>query len=172
MNISSERLNIRELNGTDADFIVKLLNTDAFKKNIGDRKVRTIAEAEDKIQHFYSVDYPSHGLFAVTLKSTNQAIGTVSYLKREQFEFDDIGYAFLPEFWGQGFAVEATKAVLALKLSQGIKQVWGVVNPDNSASIKLLEKLNFQASGMVLMEGEVEPILKMEYSTETNESYG
>lgn len=168
MNLSSERLNIRELTSADADFIVSLLNTDAFKKNIGDRKVRTTADAEDKIQNFYSTSYPSHGLFAVTLKSTDQAIGTVSYLKREHFEYDDIGYAFLPEFWGQGFAIEATQAVLALKLSQGIKQVWGIVNPDNAASIKLLEKLNFHATDMVLMEGEKEPILKMEYHSDKN----
>lgn len=163
MKLNSERLTIRELTNNDASFIVELLNTEAFKKNIGDRKVRTLADAIDKIENFYSTEYPSHGLFAVTLISTGQTIGTVSYLKRDYLEHDDIGYAFLPEFWHKGFASEATSAVLEHKISTGIKHILGVVNSDNSASIKLLEKLGFQTTGMVVMDGEEEPILKMEY---------
>lgn len=163
MNLNSERLQIRELKSADASFVVELLNTDAFKQNIGDRKVRTIADAEDKIKNFYSVDYPTHGLFAVAIKSTGEPIGTVSYLKRNYLEHDDIGYAFLPEFWGKGYALEATKAVLEHKVKNGVEEIWGVVSSDNSASIRLLEKLGFTTTGMVVMEGEEEPILKLEY---------
>lgn len=168
MDLSSERLQIRELTCTDASFILALLNTDAFKQNIGDRKVRTIADAEDKINNFYSTGYPSHGLFAVTLIETGKTIGTVSYLTRDFLECDDIGYAFLPEYWGLGYAIEATARVLEFKLSQGAQRVLGIVNSDNSASIRLLEKLGFQTTGMVVMEGEEEPVLKMEYNAGHN----
>jgi len=163
MEITTDRLLVRNLNLDDASFIVDLLNTDAFKVNIGDRQVRTIADAEDKISNFYTTGYPMYGLFVVELSATGEAIGTVSYLKRDYLEHDDIGYAFLPQFWGKGYAREATKAVLELRLSQGVETVWGVVNSDNEPSIKLLEKLGFQTTGMVIMEGEEEPILKMEY---------
>ena len=168
MDLSSERLQIRKLTSADASFILELLNTKAFKQNIGDRNVRTIADAEDKINNFYSTGYPTHGLFAVTLKATGKTIGTVSYLKRDFLECDDIGYAFLPEYWGCGYAIEATASVLNFKVSQGAIRILGVVNSDNLASIKLLEKLGFQTTGMVLMEGEEEPILKMEYNTGNN----
>ena len=163
MELNSERLTIRLLRSTDAAFIVELLNTEGFIQNIGDRQVRTLTQAEDKIANAYSAEYPSHGLFAVELKASGQVIGTVSYLKRDHLEYDDIGYAFLPEFWGKGYATEATKLMLDHKLALGIKQIWGVVNSDNKASIKLLERLGFHTTGMVLMEGEDEPILKMEF---------
>ena len=164
MNLNSERLIIRDLTFEDADFILTLLNTEAFKVNVGDRQVRTKADAEDKIKNFYTTGYPTYGLFAVELASTKETIGTISYLKRDNFEYDDIGYAFLPEYWGHGYAREATKEVLSFKLEQGVKSIWGVVNSDNTASIKLLEKLGFIATGMVVMEGEEESILKMEYT--------
>lgn len=163
MELNSERLTIRLLRSADAAFIVELLNTEGFIQNIGDRQVRTLTQAEDKIAQAYSAEYPSHGLFAVELKASGQVIGTVSYLKRAYLEYDDIGYAFLPEFWGKGYATEATKLMLDHKLALGIKQIWGVVNSDNKASIKLLERLGFHTTGMVLMEGEDEPILQMEF---------
>lgn len=163
MDVTSERLLVRELTLEDASFVVELLNTDAFKVNIGDRQVRTIAQAEDKIQNFYTTGYPKYGLFVVCLKNSNEVIGTVSYLKRDYLEYDDIGYAFLPQFWGKGYALEATKAVMDLRLSEGVECIWGVVNSDNQPSIRLLEKLGFNTIGMVVMEGEEEPILKMEY---------
>ncbi len=166
MKLVTDRLVVRELNEQDAEFVLALLNSKGFKENIGDRNVRTIAEAQDKINNFYTSEYPTYGLFAVTLADTDIPIGTVSYLKRDYLEHDDIGYAFLPEFWGAGYAFEATKAVMDYKLSKGIKDIWGVVNSDNKPSIKLLEKLGFQTTGMVVMEGEEEPILKMEYSVE------
>ena len=166
MKLVTDRLVVRELNEQDAEFVLALLNSKGFKENIGDRNVRTIAEAQDKINNFYTSEYPTYGLFAVTLADTDIPVGTVSYLKRDYLEHDDIGYAFLPEFWGAGYAFEATKAVMDYKLSQGIKDIWGVVNSDNKPSIKLLEKLGFQTTGMVVMEGEEEPILKMEYSAD------
>ena len=163
MDLTSERLWVRDLTLDDANFIVELLNTDAFKVNIGDRQVRTIEQAQDKIQNFYTVGYPKYGLFVVGLKQTNEVIGTVSYLKRDYLDYDDIGYAFLPQYWGKGYALEATKAVMELRLAEGVECILGVVNSDNQPSIRLLEKLGFNTVGMVVMEGEEEPILKMEY---------
>lgn len=162
MELVTERLKLRELTSTDAKFVFELLNTEAFKANIGDRNVNSLQDAKDKIENFYTAGYPKYGLFAVDLLS-GETIGTVSYLKRDYLDYDDIGYAFLPDYWGQGFALEATKALMELRLSQGINCILGVVNSDNQASIRLLEKLGFNTIGMVLMEGEEEPILKMEY---------
>ena len=163
MNIATERLIVRELTIDDADFILTLLNTEAFKNNIGDRQISTKAQAEEKITNTYSAEYPTYGLFAVDIQQTGETIGTVSYLKRDYLEFDDIGYAFLPEFWGRGFALEATKGLMQDRLKKGITSMFGVVNSDNAPSIKLLQKLGFETSGMVVMEGEEEPILKMEF---------
>ena len=131
------------------------------------RESFTKKHAEDKIKNQYTDNYPEYGLFAVELTDSAKLIGTVSYLKRDYLEQDDIGYAFLPEFWGKGYALESARTVVDYKLKQGVQHIWGVVNADNLASIKLLEKLNFKTTGLVVMEGDEEPILKMELMPNT-----
>lgn len=163
MNIKTERLTIRPLNDQDVDFIIAVLNTEAFLVNVGDRQVKNHEQALERINGFYSQGYPTHGLFVVELTEDKIPVGTVSYLKRDELDEDDIGYAFLPEFWGQGYAVEATKAVLDHKIELGVKTVWGIVSKSNEPSINLLKKLNFTITGEVLMDGDIEPIYKMEF---------
>ncbi|NVK24729.1 MAG: GNAT family N-acetyltransferase [Gammaproteobacteria bacterium] len=166
MKLETERLEIRELILEDAPFVVELLNSEAFIVNIGDRGVHNLQLAEEKIQTTYSQDYPNYGLFIVVRKSDNTAIGTVSYLKRDYLEKDDIGYAFLPQFWGQGFALEATKSVLQYQVARGEQEIWGVVDRTNRPSIRLLEKLDFHEAGEVVMEGEDPPIVKMVFQSQ------
>ena len=66
-------------------------------------------------------------------------------LKREELPDADIGFAFLPEFWGKGFALESANAVMNdARQRLGLKRVLAIVMPDNAASIKLLEKLGMK----------------------------
>jgi RimJ/RimL family protein N-acetyltransferase len=81
-------------------------------------------------------------LLAVVLKDSNTPIGMCGLLKREDLPDPDIGFAYLPDFWGKGFAFEAATAVMndareTLKLDR----ILAIVNPDNDASIKLLQRL-------------------------------
>ena len=65
-------------------------------------------------------------------------------IKRDFIEDVDIGYAFLPEFWGHGYAQEAAAAVLEHgKRDFGLARIVAVVSPGNESSIKLLKKLGF-----------------------------
>ena len=74
-------------------------------------------------------------------------------IKREQFADIDLGYAFLPEFWSKGFALEAASAVLAFgERSLGLTRTIALVSPDNMASIKLLQKLGFAYSREIKMD--------------------
>jgi RimJ/RimL family protein N-acetyltransferase len=71
-------------------------------------------------------------------------------IRRDALDDVDIGYALLPEFCGQGYAAEATRAVLdsAARL-HGLRRVIAVVNPDNVDSSRMLEKLGFHFEKMV-----------------------
>ena len=71
-------------------------------------------------------------------------------LKRPSLEDVDIGFAFLPQYWGQGYAYEAAKAVLAHgKKVLGLERVVAITASDNQASIKLLEKLGMTFERMI-----------------------
>jgi RimJ/RimL family protein N-acetyltransferase len=57
----------------------------------------------------------------------------------------DLGFAFLPESWGQGYAFEAAWAVVKeARDTFKLTRILAITNPDNDASIKLLAKLGFQ----------------------------
>ena len=52
------------------------------------------------------------GLFAVELKAHGALVGMCGLIKRDTLEDVDIGFAFLPDFEGQGLAHEAASATL------------------------------------------------------------
>lgn len=142
--LETERLLLRELTFDDAPFILTLLNDPSFIRYINDKNVRNLEDARQYMLNGPMASYARHGfgLYLVELKNSAAPIGMCGLLKREELPDPDIGFAFLPEFWGKGFALEAARAVMndareRLKL----KRVLAIVMPDNIASIKLLEKL-------------------------------
>jgi ribosomal-protein-alanine N-acetyltransferase len=144
--LTTARLRIRPLQFEDAAFIVTLLNDPAFIRNIGDREVRNDNDARSYLAAGPLASYARHGfgLCAVELAAGGAPIGICGLLQREELAAPDIGFAFLPEYRGQGYAFEAAAAVLAdahTRLS--FESVLAIVNPDNAPSIRLLEKLGF-----------------------------
>lgn len=154
--LETTRLVIRELEKSDAEFILKLLNAPSFLKYIGDRNVRTKDQARIFIEEKYRKSYTENGfgLYAVDLKSDNATTGICGLVKREGLDMPDIGFAFLPEFEGKGFGFESASAILNYsKETLGISEVWAIATQDNSASHNLLEKLGFTFDRVVTMSG-------------------
>ena len=57
----------------------------------------------------------------------------------------DFGYVFCPQYWGQGFASEAVKAIVDWAFSQSeIYRVWATCHPENIASVRVLQKAGLQ----------------------------
>lgn len=75
-SIHSDRLLLRPLELGDAGFIFELVNEPSFIQNIGDRGVRTLADAEKYIENGPLASYAKNGfgLMAVTLKETGRRL--------------------------------------------------------------------------------------------------
>jgi RimJ/RimL family protein N-acetyltransferase len=149
--LETDRLILRHFEPEDAPFILTLLNEPSFLRYIGDKKVRNLDDARQYIFNGPRASYERHGfgLYQVELKDTHTPVGMCGLLKREELPHADIGFAFLPDYWNKGFASEAASAVLKdarERLKPG--RVLAIVNPDNDASIKLLEKLGFRFERM------------------------
>ena len=152
IQINTDRLTLRQFNLSDTEFIVQLLNNPSFIQNIGDRGVRTIADAEKYLENgpISSYERNGFGLLAVTLTDTGQIIGMCGLIKRPTLEDVDIGYAFLPEFWSKGYAFESVQTVMShAKEVIGLKRVVAIVDPANARSIRLLEKIGMTFEKMV-----------------------
>jgi RimJ/RimL family protein N-acetyltransferase len=152
MIIKTDRLQVRRLSLDDAEFVLRLLNEPSFIQNIGDRHVRTTEDARAYIQNGPLASYAKFGfgLWMVETRSGPTPIGICGLLQREVLPDVDIGYALLPEFWSQGYALESASAVLSYAGEQlGLKRVVAVTNLDNQSSIRLLEKMGFKFERMI-----------------------
>ena len=147
MILETGRLILSELTVNDAPFFYKLVNDPSWIEFIGDRDVKTLADAENylstKIIPSYKIN--GFGFYLVSSKNKNESIGISGLIDREGLENIDVGYAFLPEFRGKGYAYEATKSVLSYaKNTLQIKPVIAITNVDNIKSCQLLERLGLK----------------------------
>ena len=152
MILETDRLRLRLLSLDDAEFILRLLNEPSFIQHIGDRGVRTVDDARGYILKGPVTSYEKFGfgLWMVETRSTATPIGICGLLKRDVLEDVDIGYALLPEFWSQAYALEAAAGVMSYASETlGLKRVVAVTNSDNQSSIRLLEKMGFKYERMV-----------------------
>lgn len=140
--LTTPHLLLRPFTLEDAAFALRLLNEPSFLQHIGDKQVRTEADAVHYLESGPLASYArhGHGLMAVELKATGKPIGMCGLLKRDNLEHPDLGYAFLPEAWGRGYGLEAAQAILHQAQRD---RVLAIVSPANEASIKLLGKLGF-----------------------------
>lgn len=148
-SISTNRLFIEPLKQTDQVFIQKLTNSPGWVQFIGQRNVHSSAQAEAYIQKIISSSQIIYWVVRDLAKNT--PLGIITFIKRDYLDHHDIGFAFLPEFEKQGFAFEASKAVLDKIAETRIhKVIQASTLTDNIKSIQLLKKLGFNFEKEIL----------------------
>jgi len=155
--LETERLTLREVSTDDADFILRLLNEPSFLRFIGDKGVRNLQDARQYILNGPIASYNQNGfgLYLVVLKSTNMSIGMCGLIKRETLTDVDIGFAFLPEFWNKGYALESATAVFSYgKDVLKLPRIVAITNKDNVTSGKLLERLGLHFDRLIDLNGD------------------
>lgn len=143
--LETERLVIRRFALSDASFILKLLNQKSYIDNIRDSNVRSLSDAENHIVKSYFAAYEKNGfgMSCVCLKD-GTPIGVNGLIRRDTLPDIDIGFAFLDQYMGRGYAFESSQSVLAEGFGKfNLKQIAAIVSPKNQASIGLLERLGF-----------------------------
>lgn len=128
----------------DAPFLFKLMNEPSYIRNIGDRNIKTTADAENFIKDKLLKSYKDngYGYYIIKLKDSLQPIGICGLVNRTEMGFIDIGYALLPEFWSNGFAYEATKGLYDHARKEfNIDTIVAITEPQNIKSIALIKKL-------------------------------
>ncbi len=152
--LETARLSLRRLEASDAAFLVELLNQPSFLTNIGDRGVRTVEDAHRYLREGPLAMYARHGfgLWHVSRRADGAVLGLCGLLKRDVLPDVDVGYALLPQFWGQGYAFEAAQATVRHASSRfALARVAAVVSEGNAGSIRVLEKLGMKFERMVSM---------------------
>ena len=148
----SARLILRRMSPHDADFIHALLNDPDYVRHIGDRGVRSRAAAVRYIEAVAVASYARHGfgLYLVVRRSDGVPLGMTGLVRRDGFDEVELGYAFLPQYRGSGYALEAARAALRHGRERfGLARIVATCTPDNHDSIKLLRRLGLTFERMV-----------------------
>lgn len=140
----------------DAPFIQRLVQTPGWIKYIGQRDINDLATAEDYLKDgFLKVQNENGFGYYVVKNHLQESIGIAGFLKKQELENEDFGFAFLPEFHGQGYALEASQAILEYGCTQFNFTVLDAVTiRANISSQKLLLKLGFKNTGEVVEDSE------------------
>jgi [ribosomal protein S5]-alanine N-acetyltransferase len=142
-HFTTSRLCLYELDFSETDFILELVNSPHWIKYIGNRNVNTKEEAAAFIQRI--MHNPKIKYWVVKLRNQQTSMGIVTFIKRDYLDHSDIGFAFLDRFTKKGYAYEATVAVLHEVIkSPEHTHILATTIKENKNSIKLLEKLGFQ----------------------------
>ena len=160
--METARLTLRAFTQGDAGFIVELLNNPGWLRFIGDRKVRTIDDAQTYLRNGPIAHAAKHGfaLGAVQRKSDGALVGMCGLIRRESLDDVDLGYAFLPAYRGQGYAREAAAAWLACGFERhGLKRIVAITAVDNAASGKVLEAIGMRFERRLRVPGNDEDSL-------------
>lgn len=144
--LSTPRLNLREITREDAPFLMKLMNTPDWLTNIGDRGINSLEAAivfvETRCLPAYEKNLAS---YLIEIKDGSIPIGTCGIHTRDYLDIPDVGYSLLPEYYKQGYAYEASEAIIRYaKTNWGLSRISGMVIPSNTPSIRLLEKLGLK----------------------------
>jgi ribosomal-protein-alanine N-acetyltransferase len=159
--LQTKRLVLRRLDAEDAPFILELVNEPSWLRFIGDKGVRTLDDARGYIASGPARSYARHGfgLYLVVLKATGAPLGLCGLIKRDALSDVDLGFAFVPRHFRQGYALEAARATLEYaRQALGLPRVVAITTPDNEASIKLLERLGMRATETVCLPGDPAPL--------------
>lgn len=141
MYIETERLIIRYFKEEDAQDLYDYLSKEDVVR----------FEPYDTFTYEQAVDEAKRragdkNFYAVALKS-GKVIGNL-YFAEGDFETWEIGYVFNSEYWGQGYATEAAKALLTEVFANWkVRRVIAMCNPENTSSWKLMERLGLKREG-------------------------
>ena len=146
MNIKTERLFITTFDESMITSVHRNSLDEDTRRFIPDEVFETEEAARGTVEFLMQAYDSDEGPFVypIIILEGNENIGYVQAIWRED-ESLEIGYKIAEKYRGNGYAVEALKAFIPMILDElEVDELWGITCADNTASCKVLEKLNFE----------------------------
>ena len=157
ITLRTERLILRPFTEADAPAFHALVSDPQVLRYTGENPVASVEEALEVLRTRPLRDYAVHGFgrMACVLQETNELIGFCGLKRLEMFNNEvDMGYRFVPGYWGLGIASESAAALYAHgKTELKLSRIVGLVIPENIGSVRVLEKLGMQREKAVRFPG-------------------
>jgi len=144
--IETERLVLRQITNDDVNEIFELRSNPETMKYIPRPLAKT---TEDALEHIATIEDKiilNEGInWGITLKGNERLLGMIGFYRMQPENFrSEIGYMLLPEFHGKGIITEAVKRLITYGFNDlKLHSIEAVIDPENFASEKVLQKCNF-----------------------------
>lgn len=151
----TQRLEHRALTIDDAEAFFALNSHAEVMRYTGEPPLQSIDQAREAIVNYPDFDTVGYGRWACVYRETNSIIGFCGLKYLPELDAVDIGFRFLPEYWGQGLATEAGSACMTFGFETlHLDRIIGLVLPENKASVRVLEKIGLCRTGTISYDGE------------------
>lgn len=169
--IETERLLLREFTMDDFEAVYEFNSNLELHKYTGDEIIQSLDRAKEIIRDIWLEDYKKYGYgrWAAIYKPENRIIGFAGLKYLPEFDQTDIGFRFLPEYWGKGLATEASLEIIKYGFEKlGIDKIIGIAMADNIGSWRVLEKIGLTLYKVDEYDGEESNWYKIEKNTAHN----
>jgi [ribosomal protein S5]-alanine N-acetyltransferase len=153
--LTTERLLLREFDLSDIENVYKILSLKKANRWLETEAFQSIEQAATRLK--YRMELFNQGLgfrWAITLaQDPAQVIGSCGYFSMRQGTHTvETGFELHPKYWNKGIMSEALQAMIHFAFHSNnpmpIHRIEALVAPRNTASIHILEKLNFEREGL------------------------
>jgi ribosomal-protein-alanine N-acetyltransferase len=126
----------------DADAWFNILNEEGILQYFPNQIPPTHEKAEGYIRHHLSHwRMRGYGHWAVVLKEDNQIVGWCGLEYLTELNQTELAYLLSKRTWGRGYGTEAAKASVKFGFETAkLEQIIGLVHPENTGSVRVLEK--------------------------------
>ena len=139
---STNRLELRAISPDDAGAFFELNSHPEVMRFTGEEPLGSLEEAEAAIRDYADFEVIGYGRWGCYTQRDGSMIGFCGLKYLPEFDMVDLGYRFLPEYWGCGLATEACEACVQFGFDVlNLSHIVALVLPENKASIRVLEKI-------------------------------
>jgi RimJ/RimL family protein N-acetyltransferase len=145
--METERLILRPYTLDDAEAWLPLITLPEIIRYTGETPASSVEQAREILRTRPLRDYEVHGYgrMAVIEKSSGRLVGFSGLKYLEDLGEVDVGYRFLPDCWGKGYATESARVLMDRgRREHGLARIVGMAHPENTASCRVLEKLGLR----------------------------
>ncbi len=175
--LETERLVLRKFTKEDASDMYKNWAADPevaiYLTWLPHDSVETVVGVVDSWIKSYENEDSYH--WAIELKETGEAIGSIGLTVNENLESCEAGYCIGRKFWGRGIMSESFMAVIDFAFTEvGFQRIFARHHAKNAASGKVMEKCGLKYEGLfrkgcknnkgILVDCKQYSILKEEYA--------
>lgn len=151
----TERIEHRAFTLNDCEAFYRLNSHPEVMRFTGEPPLNSLEDARQAVADYPDFETVGYGRWACVLKETRAVIGFCGLKYLPDLNEVDVGFRFLPEYWGQGIATETCSACIAFGFDVlKLDRILGLVLTENEASIRVLEKCGLTRRGEIMCDGE------------------